>query len=333
VSGNIAEREGTMTMSADTAWIKEKIALVFPGQGTQHVGMGRYLYEHFPAARAVIDQADAVLGYSLSKLMFEGPADELEDTLNAQPAILTMSVAALEALREQLSAVGQKLQPVYVAGHSLGEYSALVAAGSLEFRDALRLVRERGRLMKEAGTEFPGGMAAVLGLEPETLAAVCEQASRELDGIVVVANDNCPGQTVISGESKALERAMELALEHGARRAVRLDISIASHSPLMERAARQLGELVNIIDFREPVIPIVSNLTGRVSTSVEEVRRNAGNHMIRPVMWTNSVREMIDSGTTTFVEIGPGNVLGGLIRRVKRDAKTITLADLHLHGN
>jgi [acyl-carrier-protein] S-malonyltransferase len=295
--------------------------------------MGRYLYEHFPAARSIIDQADAILGYSLSKLMFEGPSEELEDTLVAQPAILTVSVAALEALREQLSAVGQKLQPVYVAGHSLGEYSALVAAGSLDFRDALNLVRERGRLMKEAGDEFPGGMAAVLGLEPEKLAEVCAQASRESAGIVVVANDNCPGQTVISGESSALERAMELAREHGARRAVRLDISIASHSPLMERAARQLGEIVNLIDFREPVVPVVSNLTGRVNTSVEEVRRNVGNHMIRPVMWTNSVREMIDSGTTTFVEVGPGNVLGGLIRRVKRDVKTLSLADLNLSGS
>lgn len=322
-----------MTMSTDATWIKEKIALVFPGQGTQHVGMGRYLYDHFPSARAVIDQADSILGYSLSKLMFEGPQDELEDTINAQPAILTVSVAALEALREQLGSVGQKLQPVYVAGHSLGEYSALVAAGSLEFRDALNLVRERGRLMKEAGDEFPGGMAAIIGLAPEKLAEICEQASRESDEIVVVANDNCPGQTVISGESNALERAMELAREHGARRAVRLDISIASHSPLMERAARQLGEIVNRMDFREPVVPIVSNLTGRVSTSVDEVRRNVGNHMIKPVMWTNSVREMVDSGTTTFVEIGPGNVLGGLIRRVKRDVKTLSLSDLNLTGS
>ena len=322
-----------MTTPTDASWPEEGIALVFPGQGTQHVGMGRYLYDNFASARAIIDQADGVLGYSLSTLMFEGPSEELEDTLNAQPAILTASVAALEALREQFQSVGRKLQPIYVAGHSLGEYSALVAAGSLEFRDALNLVRERGRLMKEAGNEFPGGMAAIIGLDPEVLAEVCEQASQEMDGIVVVANDNCPGQTVISGEAKALERAMELARERGARRAVRLDISIASHSPLMDRAARQLGEIVALIDFREPVVPVVSNLTGRVSTSVDELRRNVGSHMVRPVMWTNSVREMIDSGTTTFVEVGPGNVLGGLIRRVKRDVKTLSLADLNLSGN
>ena len=197
-----------MTTPTESSWPEDGIALVFPGQGTQHVGMGHYLYDNFPAARAVIDQADVVLGYSLSELMFDGPAEELEDTFNAQPAILTASVAALEALREQLQAVGQKLQPIFVAGHSLGEYSALVAAGSLEFRDALNLVRERGRLMKEAGDEFPGGMAAIIGLQPDELAEICEQASRESDGIVVVANDNCPGQTVISGEVEALERAM-----------------------------------------------------------------------------------------------------------------------------
>ncbi len=265
--------------------------------------------------------------------MFEGPDDELEDTINAQPAILTVSVAALEAIKEHYHALGQKVQPVFVAGHSLGEYSALVAAGSLEFRDAFTLVRERGRLMKEAGNEFPGGMAAVIGLDSAELANVCEQASQEMDGIVVVANDNCPGQTVISGEAQALQRAMDLAREQGARRAVRLDISIASHSPLMERAARQLSVLVSVIQFHEPVMPIVSNLTGRVSTSVEELRRNVGEHMVRPVMWTNSVREMIDSGATTFIEVGPGNVLGGLIRRIKRDVRTLSLGDLHINEN
>lgn len=318
--------------AVDTSWLKEKVALVFPGQGIQHVGMGRYLYEHFPSARAVIDQADAILGFPLSRLMFEGPDEELEDTINAQPAILTVSVAALEAIKERYHALGQKVQPVFVAGHSLGEYSALVAAGTLDFRDALELVRERGRLMKEAGNEFPGGMAAIIGLEPDVLARICAQASEETGGIVVVANDNCPGQTVISGQEAALERAMELAREQGARRAVRLDISIASHSPLMERAARQLGDLVHKVHFHEPVVPIVSNLTGRVSTSVEELRRNVGDHMVRPVMWTNSVREMIDSGATTFIEVGPGNVLGGLIRRIRRDVRTLTLADLDLGG-
>lgn len=318
------------TPSEHHSILGERVALVFPGQGSQFVGMGRQLYEHVPSARAIFEQADAVLGFKLSELIFEGPDDVLEDTINAQPAILTVSVAALEALKAHYQSVGERITPVMVAGHSLGEYTALVAAGTLEFRDALQLVRERGRLMKEAGEERPGGMAAIVGLERETLLEICEQVQSEGHGVVVLANDNCPGQSVISGEIPALERALELARERGARRAIRLEISIASHSPLMERAGYQLSEFISRVHFDEPIIPIVSNITGHISTSVEELRQNAGNHMVRPVMWTNSVRSMIDHGATTFLEIGPGNVLSGLIRRIKRDVKTVSLADLGL---
>lgn len=320
---------GQFDLTSDLSGPGEKIALVFPGQGSQYVGMGKQLYDRFPPAQHVFHQADAVLGFALSKLCFEGPEEELEDTINAQPAILTVSVAALEVIKERYQALGERFTPHFVAGHSLGEYTAMVAAGALDFSDALHFVRERGRLMKEAGMERPGGMAAVVGLDHDELIEVCKAASAE-GGIVVVANDNCPGQTVISGELAALERAMSLSLKRGARRAVRLGISIASHSPLMERAGQQLGELASRANFREPAVPIVSNITGRVSTSVDELRKNAGEHVVRPVMWTNSVREMIDNGTTTFLEIGPGNVLGGLIRRVKRDVRTISLADLGL---
>jgi [acyl-carrier-protein] S-malonyltransferase len=278
-------------------------------------------------ARRVFNQADDLLGFSLSRLCFDGPTDELEDTLNAQPAILTVSHAALEALRERWHALGQVVTPVVVAGHSLGEYTALVAAGALDFGDALQLVRERGRLMKEAGLEHPGGMAAVLGMDSAELVEVCADASAQ-GGIVVVANDNCPGQTVISGEVLALERAMALALARGARKAVRLGISIASHSPLMERAGQELSHLVASVPFHEPVTPVVTNLTGRVATSVDEIKRNLGPHVVRPVMWTGSVREMIDDGVGTFLEIGPGQVLSGLIRRIKREARTLSVADL-----
>jgi [acyl-carrier-protein] S-malonyltransferase len=303
------------------------VAFVFPGQGSQFVGMGRRLHDVSAGARRVFNQADDILGFSLSRLCFDGPADELEDTLNAQPAILTVSHAALEALRERWRALGEVVTPVLVAGHSLGEYTALVAAGALDFGDALRLVRERGRLMKEAGIEHPGGMAAVLGMDSVELAEVCADASAQ-GGIVVVANDNCPGQTVISGEVGALERAMALAVSRGAKKAVRLGISIASHSPLMERAGHELSNLVDSVPFHEPVTPIVTNLTGRVVTSVDEIKRNLGPHIVRPVMWTGSVREMIDDGVGTFLEIGPGQVLSGLIRRIKREVKTLSVADL-----
>jgi [acyl-carrier-protein] S-malonyltransferase len=291
--------------------------------------MGQRLHEISEAARRVFDQADEALGFRLSRLCFDGPADELQDTINAQPAILTVSHAALEALRERWYQLGGAIAPSAVAGHSLGEYSALVSAGSLDFGDAVRLVRERGRLMQEAGRERPGGMAAVIGLSSEALADVCRLAS--MDGeIVVVANDNGPGQTVISGELRALERAMELATMRGAKRVVRLEISIASHSPLMERAGLQLNEAASRFSFSEPSTPVVANLTGRFVTSVEEIRRNVGQQMVRPVQWTGSVYEMVDAGVGTFLEVGPGQVLSGLIRRIKREVKTLSVADFGL---
>jgi [acyl-carrier-protein] S-malonyltransferase len=309
--------------------VQEQVAFVFPGQGSQFVGMGQRLHEVSDVARRVFQQADELLGFSLSKLCFEGPADELEDTINAQPAILTVSLAALAALRDRWHQAEEAVRPICVAGHSLGEFSALVSAGVLDFGDALGLVRERGRLMKEAGTEHPGGMAAVLGLEREELTALCADASED-GGIVVLANDNCPGQSVISGDVGALQRAMDLAIERGAKRVVRLGISIASHSPLMTTASVKLGAVSSRLAFNEPLTPIVSNVTGHFFTSVEELKRNVGQQVIRPVQWTGSVREMLDHGVTSFLEIGPGNVLGGLIRRVKRDTRTLTAADFGL---
>jgi [acyl-carrier-protein] S-malonyltransferase len=305
-----------------------KVALVFPGQGSQFVGMGKALYDASAAARRVFDQADEVLGFPLSRLCFHGPAEDLEDTINAQPAILTVSIAALEAMKERMAAAGQKVEPVVVAGHSLGEFTALVAAGVIDFPSGLQLVRERGRLMKEAGEERPGGMAAVIGLDAETLAALCADAA---DGdVITVANDNCPGQTVISGEIAALLRAMEMAKAKGAKRVARLGISIASHSPLMARASAGLSDILSRLPLHAPQVPVVANVSGLTMRSVEEIRQELAHHVERPVNWTRSVAEMANSGVTTFIEVGPGQVLSGLIRRINRDAITVSLTDLGL---
>jgi [acyl-carrier-protein] S-malonyltransferase len=287
--------------------------------------MGKALYEASAAARQVFQQADSVLGFGLTKLMFEGPDDELEDTINAQPAILTLSVACLAALREKWTELGRAVQPIFVAGHSLGEYTALVAAEVLDFSDALQLVRERGRLMKESSEEQPGGMAAVVGLNREALDEICREAGEH--GLIVIANTNTAEQMVISGELPALDRAVELARERGARAVVPLRISIASHSPLMQQAAMQLAEVIAALQLRDPVTPIVANIQGRILTTAEDIRQHLASQLCLPVEWTNSVREMIESGVETFVEIGPGQVLSRLIRRISRDVRAMTLGD------
>ncbi len=305
-----------------------KIALVFPGQGSQFVGMGKAVYDASASARKVFDQADEVLGFPISRLCFHGPADELEDTFNAQPAILTVSIAALEAMKERVAEAGHRIEPMVVAGHSLGEFTALVAAGVIDFPSALQLVRERGRLMKEAGEASPGGMAAVIGLDATTLAELCDEAAA--GSVVAVANDNCPGQTVISGEVAALLRAMEMAKERGAKRVARLGISIASHSPLMERASVGLRDVMSRLPMLTPQVPIIANVTGTAMHTVDDVRQELAHHVERPVNWTRSVAEMVNSGATTFIEVGPGQVLSGLIRRINRDVTTLSLADLGL---
>lgn len=305
-----------------------RLALVFPGQGAQFVGMGEQLTMISPAAKAVFDEADATLGFALSDLILNGPAEELEDTINAQPAILTASIAAFAALNERLAEREESIEPVTVAGHSLGEFSALVAAGSIEFAAAVTLVRERGRLMKEAGTESPGGMAAILGMDDEALAAVCADASS--DGIVVIANANCPGQTVISGDVAALERAMTLAKERGAKRATRLGVSIASHSPLMARAAEQFAVLVAATPLIAPKVPVVGNVSATPLTTVAEIVDELSKQIASPVNWTGSVRTMIDAGVTTFLDLGPGQVVNGLIKRIDREVALLGTGNLDI---
>ncbi len=292
-----------------------KPVLLFPGQGSQEVGMGADIVVHSPAAAAIFDQADAILGFSLSQLCFEGPEDVLTDTINVQPALLTASIAVLRAVEEQL---GRPIDAAAAAGHSLGEYSALVAAGSLSFEDGLRLVRERGRLMKLAGERAPGGMAAIIALDTDKIQAICQEASSQGDGVVVIANDNCPGQVVISGDEAPLNRAMTLAQEAGARKIVRLAVSIAAHSPLMGAVQKDFAQAVAQADIRPPQFPVIANITAQPLTEPDAIRQELVGQLQNAVQWTHSMQYLIAQGHDRFIEFGPGKVLAGLMKRIDR---------------
>ena len=290
-------------------------AFLFPGQGSQFVGMGRDLYDRQPAARALFDEADARLGFPLSRLCFDGPEETLTDTAVQQPALYTTSLAAWAVLTERGEA-----NAAYVAGHSLGEFSALAAAGSLGFADGLALVRRRGELMKLAGQRQPGGMAAILGLDAAPVAEVCATAAAETGGTVGVANDNCPGQVVITGDETALTRAMSLLAEAGARKVVRLPISIAAHSPLMDSVANAFAAAVAAAPLSAARIPVVANVTARPITTPDEIRAELTAQLTAPVRWTDSVRQLGALGVDAYVEVGPGDVLLGLVKRIDRAA-------------
>ncbi len=290
-------------------------AFLFPGQGSQFVGMGRDLYDRQPAARALFDEADARLGFPLSRLCFDGPEETLTDTAVQQPALYTTSLAAWAVLTERGEA-----NAAYVAGHSLGEFSALAAAGSLGFADGLALVRRRGELMKLAGQRQPGGMAAVLGLDAAPVAEVCAAAAAETGGTVGVANDNCPGQVVITGDETALTQAMSLLAEAGARKVVRLPISIAAHSPLMDSVADAFAAAVTAAPLSAARIPVVANVTARPITTPDEIRAELTAQLTAPVRWTDSVRQLGALGVDAYVEVGPGDVLLGLVKRIDRAA-------------
>lgn len=289
------------------------IAYLFPGQGSQAVGMGSDFYQQVPASRAIFEQADDLLGFSISQICFEGPEDLLTDTINQQPALFVTSMAILKALE----AAGWQA-PAFVAGHSLGELSALAAAGSLSFADGLRLVRRRGELMKQAGEQRPGSMAAILGVELEQIQAACAQAVEQTGETVQVANDNCPGQIVISGAKVAVQKANELLTAAGVRKIVDLPITIAAHSQLMTSAAEAFAVAIDETPIITPAIPVIGNTTAEPLTTADAIRSELKAQLTGPVRWTESMTYLTAQGVDIIVEVGIGDTLQKLMKRIDR---------------
>jgi [acyl-carrier-protein] S-malonyltransferase len=299
------------------------VAFVFPGQGSQSVGMGRALADASPAAAAVFAAADAALGESISRLAWDGPADQLDRTENAQPALLATSIAYLAALREAWG--DEEPRPAFAAGHSMGQYSAMVAAGTLTLDDGMRLVRERGRRMQASGSGRDGAMAAILGLDDERLPELIGEAG--VHGVFGVANRNAPGQVVVSGERAAIDAAAEIAKRLGARKAIVLPVSVAAHSPLMEEAATAMRDGLAAVEFRDPQTPLLANADARPLTTGAAARDELVEHLTAGVDWVGAVRRMVDEGVTTFIEVGPGRVLTGLVKRIAPEAEALAVDD------
>lgn len=297
-----------------------KIAFLFPGQGSQYVGMGKDLYAHIPEARDVYDHAEALLGFPLKKFSFEGPEEQLKQTRYTQPAIFVHSMVVDRLLK------ARGVFPQAAAGHSLGEYSALVSAGALTFEDGLRLVKIRGELMQRSGENHPGTMAAIIGLAPELVEESCREA--ESEGLVQLANFNSPGQLVISGSIPAVRRAMEIARTKGARLVKELPVGGAFHSPLMAEALQGLREVLDRVSISHPPVPVYSNVEAEPVQEPEKIRALLKAQLLSPVLWESSIRNMLRDGFQQFYEIGPGKVLQGLLKRIDREAITLTAGTL-----
>jgi [acyl-carrier-protein] S-malonyltransferase len=303
--------------------VKEgRVAYIFPGQGSQSVGMGLHLYTQYPSARDVFEEVDRTLGFPLSRLCFEGPEDELTQTINVQPAVLTVSIACLKAAEE---IIGDRLPaPAIAAGHSLGEYTALVVAGALSLPEAVRLVRERGRLMNEAGKSSPGGMVAVLGLDEKTIEDICTTSDTE------ISNINCPGQVVVSGAEDKLAEFKKLAEARGARRIIRLKVSGAFHSRLMQSAADGLHKAIALAKFSDPQVPVMANVTADMLNDAEAIKGELAAQILSCVRWQASVENMIAGGVARFVEIGHGQVLADLIKRINPEVIVLNIGDVDI---
>ena len=303
---------------------KGKLALLFPGQGSQHAGMGRNVTQHSEAARQVLRDADDILGFKVSRVVLEGTDRDLARTATTQPAILAVSWAHLAYLRERAAELGASMRPSLVSGHSFGQFTAAAAAESITFADALRLVRERGRIMERWAKKRPGGMASVIGPTDDEVRGVCDEVSP--GGDVGVAAVNAPGQTVISGTIASLSRAIDLIRERGAR-VVQLPISVPGHFPKMAGARDELRQRIDQVDFRDPATPVVSSLTGKVLTRADEVRQELSDQMTGAINWMRAFLEMRRAGVSTFFEVGPGHVLANISRRVDRDADIVDMFD------
>ncbi|MCP3806001.1 ACP S-malonyltransferase [Paenibacillus sp. Lou8.1] len=299
-----------------------KTAFIFPGQGSQAVGMAKDAYEAVPAATEVFRQADERLGFALSALIFEGPDTALKQTSNTQPALLTASIALYEAFKEKMG-----IHPDYVAGHSLGEYSALVASGVLAFEDAVEIVRTRGEFMEQAIPDGQGGMAAVLGADREALAALCRDIT-ESGQLVELANINCPGQIVVSGTKEGVAAVAERVKEAGGKRAITLEVSGPFHSSLMKEAATKLSGKLEAVNFSKAQIPVVANVTAKPVREGSEIRQLLVDQVYSPVLWEDSVTWLLEQGVDTFVEFGPGSVLTGLVKKIDKTVKLYNISSL-----